>query len=497
MAQKKKAPASAGNTGKGKITKSAKQSNSNIAESSSKCQEKKKKVPYTLESMMKTIAIKIYEEQLGEGGIPSLQEAIAAVDENKMQVIAVLHNRDKVGDDFFVPSEDKPHIHLIERSVDGNPRRIKAILNMLGIKLRPEEDANLWEHAVDKAGNFAKYAAYLLHLTKEAQDDGKARYELEELMSNISKEDIHALALPYIYTGKEQPKNATIDEQSNWRDIARAAGYNMEPYDEFESKVPLVILKQIERFIVRAYGQGQSERVEEVRRSDFTRCAIFIKGKENEGKTYAATHAFDDLGYKAICIDEATKTGKFDKLTAHHKVMIVDDAIISNVLGLADDRPVECYRRNKENPYFIGEYFIVTSNLSFDDWCRECGITNDRQLAAARSRFFVCENDDIDGVKYLRIDSRATRGKAEKLQRKIDMMVAFKKRYEALIKDYNPADVKVDDSALYADDPVPKPAEKKPAGLAGQAHINDYIGTKEDDECLPFSSPEDKFKWKF
>ena len=481
MATKKKAPAGAGNTSKGT---SQKTTTSNIAESSSKGKTKKQEIKYTLEHSMKTIAIKIYEEQLGDGGIPELRKRVNAIDENKMQVIAIVHNRDVQGDDFFEPSKDKLHIHLIERSADGVPRKIRTLLNSFSIKLRPEEDANLWEHAVQKAGNFEKYAAYLTHETKEAVEEGKAKYEMEELISNMSKEEIRALQLPYIYTGKQQPKVATIDEQANWRTIAREAGYNMEPYEDFEDKVPLVILKSIERFIRSAYNKGLNDRVEEVRRSDFVRCAIFIKGKENEGKTYAAVHAFDDLGYKTICIDEATKTGKFDKLTAHHRVMIVDDAIINNVLGLADDRPVECYRRNKENPFFIGEYFIVTSNLSFDDWCRECGINNERQLKAARSRFFVCENDEIDGEKYLRIDDTATRGQAEKRQKKIDMMVEFKIRYEALIRQYKPEEVVVDDRKLYANDPVPK-TDIKPVAEQKQSYFNNYIETKEDD-YLPF-----------
>lgn len=488
MIEKKKAPAGAGNTAKGKTTTvkskgSQKSSNNNISEKTKSSQTEKKKVKLTLESSMKTMAVKIYEEQLGEGGITEFTKKIKEIDENKVQVIAIIHNRDFQGDDFFLPSTDKQHIHLIERSSDGVPRKIRTLLNMFGIKLRPEEDANLWEHAIQKVGQFSKYAAYLTHETKEAVEDGKAKYEMEELISNLSKEEIRTIQQAHIYTGKQQPKTATIDEQANWCDMARAAGYNMEPYEDFEEKIPLVVKKQIEKYINRAYYRGQNDRVEEVRKSDFTRCAIFIKGKENQGKTFAAIHAFDDLGYKTICIDEATQTGKFDKLTAHHKVMIVDDAIIRNVLGLSDDKPCECYRRNKENPYFIGEYFIATSNLNFEDWCRMCGINEEAQLKAARSRFFICEVDDIDGEKYLRVDECAKRGQAKKLQKKIDMMYEFKIRFEGYIKEYNPDEIKVDSSKLWANDPVPKPVEMKKQ-IKGQKHINDY--QQEDGDWLPF-----------
>lgn len=432
-------------------------STDNIAEPTEKGKaEKKKKLKYNLESSMKTMSVKIYAEQIGQGGLDEFSKIVKQIDENKMQVIAIIHDRDFQGDDFFLPSKDKPHMHIIERSVDGVPRKIRTLLKMLKIELRPEEDANLWEHAIDKVGHFEKYAAYLTHETKDAVDAGKAKYEVEELISNLSKEDIRALQLPYIYTGKVQPEEATMDEQANWRDMAREAGYNMEPYDEFEDKVPLVVMKSIERFIKRAYDKGLADRVEEARKSDFTRCAIFIKGSYNQGKTYAAVHALDDFGYKTLYIDSGTKTGKFDKLTAHHRAMVVDDATVKNVLGLADDKPIECYRRNSSNPYFIGEYLIITSNVDFEEWCRMCGIDKDEHLKAARSRFYVCETDELDGEKYLLINSWPTRGKDEKLAKKDAMMVEFKQRFEAIFKQYKPTGSKLDRSALWASDPVPK-----------------------------------------
>jgi hypothetical protein len=486
MAKKNNAPAGAGNTDKGQECNAQKSSKESIDENKKKGKAettKKKKVKYTLENSMKTIAIKIYKEQLGDGGLPAFIEAVTGVDENKVQVIAIIHNKDYQGDDFFAPSIDKEHIHLIARVMDGKPRKIRTWLNAFTIKLRPDEDAKLWEHAVESAKNFEKYSAYLTHQTKEAVEDGKARYRIDELITNLSHETIQAIQLPYIYTGMQQPTSATIDEQANWIEIARRAGYDMENYEDFENTVPLVVMKQIERRIKSAYNQGVRNRVEEVRRSNFTRCSIFIKGKANLGKTYACVHTFNDMGYNVICIDGGTRTGKFDKLTAHHDVMILDDARTNNVLGLADDKPCECYRRNNENPSFIGVYLVVTSNYDFDEWCKRCGIDDAEELNAARSRFFICEMAEIDGQKYLRVDSRVEdlRGNSEKRQKKVDMMYEFKVRFEEYVQQYQPDEIKVDDSKLWANDPTPKFVKLPKVSKQGIT----YFGNQEN-ECLPF-----------
>lgn len=92
--------------------------------------------------------------------------------------------RDTVTAGIWSEATVKPHLHVIIRCVDRKKRvRVATFLNWLGIYFRPNFDDALWrEHGVETIGNYTGYAVYLTHETREAIDDAKELYSIDELL---------------------------------------------------------------------------------------------------------------------------------------------------------------------------------------------------------------------------------------------------------------------------------------------------------------------------
>ncbi len=101
---------------------------------------------------------------------------------------------------------------------------------------------------------------------------------------------------------------------------------------------------------------------------------------------------------------------------------------------MTDNYITHAYKRNSNNPAWAGRYFVVTSNLTFEEWLEACGIrTRDRynqpseHMKAMTSRFFVARlKADASGVNHLALKSPSTRGsvdeqwEVEVLRRKVE-----------------------------------------------------------------------------
>ena len=86
---------------------------------------------------------------------------------------------------------EKPHYHIIMRVTGRNAISISAWLRMVGVEYRKELDDALWDNrGVEGTRNFANAAMYLTHETDQAIRDGKTRYEMTELVSNLTLEEI-------------------------------------------------------------------------------------------------------------------------------------------------------------------------------------------------------------------------------------------------------------------------------------------------------------------
>ena len=172
---------------------------------------KKDKFKTTLESTVYTLALKVYDEQLPLGWYDTCAR-IKNIDSKAIQVLAIMHNLDTLGDSFWKPAIEKPHYHIILRMTNRNSRiRVKAALEMLGVVFRPNLDDNLLaEKACETAKDFAAYSNYLTHETEQAILDGKALYPVSDIVSNLEPYAIDQIREGY--TRPSQKRKLTQDE---------------------------------------------------------------------------------------------------------------------------------------------------------------------------------------------------------------------------------------------------------------------------------------------
>ena len=399
----------------------------------------------TMDSKVPDLAIKIYEEQLPDG-LEAFFERVRSVDKSDYWVFSIVHDKDLVGDEIFEPACVKRHIHIdvVKQGKDQDGRqdrrKVSTILNMLGIVFRPELDAEIWaNHGVERILDLGGSVAYLTHETPDCEKKGKELYPRAEIVSNLDSDEVDQVRDGYKRLTKSKHK-ATVDEQIKLAQVAYNAGYaGDKSWREFVATLPFLLQKgSVYNLYRERYQLGVDDRMRE--RAEVLRLCVFIKGEANQGKTYAAKHAFDGRGFNIVEIGDGGKTGKFDNINEDVDVLIIDDAIINDVLGMADNKVCRVYRRNGFNPYWCGEYFIITSNLSFEDWAKYCGIT-DRTMDAAKSRFYICEIvEQGDGRKFLHVpaDCISKRGTPEEQEQRRDRFIEFRKQFEKIVNEYRP-----------------------------------------------------------
>ena len=393
-----------------------------------------------MESSVKTLAIKVYEEQLKNGWSKTC-ELIGDMNKDDVHVIAIRHDRDYNADDAFLPSIEKPHVHIIWRTTGRTPRKVRSVLNALGVFFRPDKDKKLWEeHGVETVGNFAKYALYLTHETPEAIADGKALYELDDLVSNLTREEIVQVRDGYIRLAEPEQRVGTR-QMAELDEGAYRIGYDLKPFEEWYNALPFEERSHAKmRTVKESYERGVLSRV--AQDDKVNRLCIFIQGEPNCGKTYAALKA---LSGRRILKVEGGGTGKFDRLSpATEAIVISDDDIKSNLLNMTDNYMCQVYRRQSNNPYWCGEYFIVTSNLDFFEWLYNCRVYRDEHQAALESRFYICHV--YNGVlQCTEVSERGTKADQEERKKKF---IDFRNKFNKCLESYVPEDEKVDYSDI-------------------------------------------------
>lgn len=416
---------------------------------------KKKHKVLKAEAKVYAFAIKCYDEQM-PGGWKHVVALIKAIDKKGYHIIAIRHDRDLVTDGIWDTATTKPHYHIIIRCTSRDARiRVRTMLKMLGIEFRPGIDDALWkEHGIESIGDYTGYAVYLTHETKDAIEDGKEKYEMWELVSNLELGEIEQIREGYnrLIDGK---KRLTTPELEALDKDAKEMGYNMKNFESWYDSQPFIVRSNAKMKTIReSYERGVNIRLQEG--SQICRMCVFIHGKPNTGKTYAAEQAL--AGKRQLQIGGGG-TGKLDELRCDHEAIIVDDDILPNLLNMSDNKICRAYKRNRNNPPWAGKYLIITSNLSFADWVEKCGIRakddfgrNTAHYDALLSRFCVGRILPSEaGYNQLYIQSMSTRGSTEVQKERADMMSDFLDKYNAIIKTYDPEKVSVDVSHIVSD----------------------------------------------
>ncbi len=414
----------------------------------------------------RTIAAKFYEEQLPLG-VDYLVDKVRHLDPKECRVIIMLHNQDENADgDLWVPSFEKWHIHMIMEGADTGTKSKKKqfftnnFLKSLGIVFRPKIDDDLWRNrGVETVGNFSGYALYLTHETEDAKQNGlKFEYDLETAWHNgfITPKDstflktcegfmVSNLTLDEVkeirdgYTRLNLHKRVTFEDLEGLDNVLFELGKEYGDIEKFIDELPFSVRSHCKMKTLReSYDRGLTRRMEEdlTNNRNLERLCVFIQGKSGVGKTYSALKALSD---KRVLTVGGQKTGKFDNLKPATQAIIIDDDILPNALQMSDDYPCRAYRRNSNNPVWCGDYLIVTSNLTFAEWLKQCGFTKDEHFTAMTNRFFVCEVVETFGKNYLYCRQIVKRGDAKKVQSLCEKFGDFQKKYNDCLVSYIPA----------------------------------------------------------
>lgn len=391
----------------------------------------KKTHKYTMGSSVRTLSIKCYKEQLINGW-DSTRENIISADKKEIIIVGICHDKDHNHDDIWGVAFDKPHYHIIVKILNGRQKSIGSILKLLGVEYRKGLDDNLWDnHGVETVRDFSAMLTYLTHETEQAMLDGKTIYPLEELYSNIDEIEIKHMRQGYAKITSNVGKYS-LAELSALDEQAYALGYEMGNFDDWYSSQAFAIRAHSKmKTITESYNRGVKKRVEE--RTELVRLCVFIQGEPNTGKTYAAEVSLSSLRKLKV---GGGGTGKFDLLKPYTEAIIIDDDTCPNLLNISDNYMTYVYKRNRDNPVWTGLYLIVTSNLSFDEWIKRCGLNDSNHLEAMRSRFYICHLRKIKGINQLYVDSSSRRGSNESQRKRRDMFEKFREKYDESLKEY-------------------------------------------------------------
>ncbi len=396
----------------------------------------------TVESDMRSLELKFYAEQLVVDE-EAFKQKVVNYSRDVAKIIAIWHDRDlkKGKNDPFVLSSIKKHCHLYILFVNKEHKRIRTICKKLGIEYRQESDKSLFLTCAKTIDDFGACALYATHETKAAMKEGKAIYSIDEVITNMTREELEELRYIHEVLPQEQLK-ITKQQMIRKYDEFYQCGYELGDFDAKKKSLETIYKLDAKMSKLReAYDDGLNARLAE---GDLglNRLCVFIQGKRNAGKTWAAEHALK--GKKMLTI-EGGKTGKFDTLTPATEVIVVSDTTISDPLSLADNKVTRVYRRNSSNQPWKGKYLIITHNLSIQEWAVECGI-NEKQIDAFISRFIVCDiRTTKDGLKRLNVLSASPRGTDSDKQERFEMWKEFRDNFNSIIEKYVPKEETVFD----------------------------------------------------
>lgn len=356
------------------------------------------------------------------------------------QVECIMHDRDEVAnpDDMFEPSAIKPHFHLILRDANKNRFLVKTVLTALQLNYQKEDSELFYNQGCTTVADFNAYSMYLTHETEKAIQDGKSWYDLSEVMTNMTLEELKDVRAGY---NRLQAKSKLSDEDWNkLADYVAQLGNKMKDFQAWADGT-LTFAQQASAKFVKLHDLYTRHLMAAVESApEIVRCCVLISGRANDGKSYTSRHALRDLG--EVVYHARQSTSKYDGLSYLTTAIVFDDRKMTDALTVSDNYATILHGRGTGNDKpWTGRYIVITTNLPPDEFFRE-QVGSDSQVEAIKSRFFVSALDyDNFGHGYLRVidkDTVSRRGTKQEVAERNRLYARFADKFNELIKNYHP-----------------------------------------------------------
>ena len=317
-------------------------------------EEKRRKL--NLKSKFYTCFITCFEEQLPEGKA-ALLDAIKTEDPKQYQIIGIKHDKSLT---------NKPHYHITVRMNSRDKRGVMStLLKQLHVQFRPGLDdalINGKKPALETCGSFERSVTYLLHATTEAIQNGKIRYEKDDLVTNLPNADLDKVLSGYLPSKKALTKKT----MSNLIDRIRIAGENLESFDEVVASFNILgFTPSEEAKLIKTYLSAAEERF---RRDDhIPRLTLEIEYPENTTNDQikhidkAILSAFK--GYRTLSTDSFISNCSFNPLTEAIIFFNYYDGKDNDILfDLSQLQRIYLSKPfiSKNNMPWMGRYFVFT-----------------------------------------------------------------------------------------------------------------------------------------
>lgn len=410
----------------------------------------KQQLEATFDARLKVINDTIYGIVDNGGYWERLKTIVRSLDKSVYQCYAILHDRDFKEDDFFVPSAEKRHYHLIIRytpvqGVHRVPYKVRSWLNLVGIKYRKGFDESLvLNKGIQSVGDFPAYLLYLTHGDEKSILAGKAPYDKSELVSNCidSYDDILSG-----YSGNIVPHKLSREEYERVFNLAYEYGLSGRSFDTFVNDINrfLILSSSKLKVLERNFSDGLRARI--TQHNEIDRLVLFIEGDANLGKSYNVRLALEELGVRNPLFVTNSGSGKYDALSIDNDALVLDDVTGKDMLNVSDQYECSLYKRNSGDAVWGGRYLIVTNNHNFRDWLiRSLGLHLDsdgnlseydeQTLAPCMTRFYAVKlRERPDGVHAV-LSSVFKRGNSDKQARIKAMYDAFMSSFLGHVNEY-------------------------------------------------------------
>lgn len=383
---------------------------------------------------------KNYVIQLGDKYYPNLKARIRCIG-NTYKILGVRHDRDTYASSgFYKPSCAKRHFHIYIRRSNNSQFKVGFFVDKSSPKCLCvfDESRDVYlTHKLTTIADWVKACHYAWHdpaLGKSTLN--KHEYALSDLFANC--DDVFdsckgPIDVKEVYTPSVIGKTAS-DCCMAVRELG-FLGRPIAPYMDELRCANATLAKGYEKTIFSSYESALYQFIESTPRTLPRLCIFLYDPNGNVGKSYNSKTACLNMGYSESQIVKASSSryGGLDKLSADHKVLLLNDMSTEYAHQLSEQENNVIQRRGSGCVPNCLDIVIASSNANFKDWYSSVSYCNlSANYKSALTRWFVIDCSDKSDLKCTNYANRGDFNSAYVLQNRFDeWFEAFKSAVSA------------------------------------------------------------------